>query len=97
MVDTTACPICLMQFHTRTRVVEHLAKDNQRCRTALAAAPPLLTAEQAEELDEEEARRRRQLRAFDPLSRLPAHRLAGPRPRAFADGAGAADAAQGAG
>ena len=56
--------------------------------------PPLLTAEQAEALDEEEAKRRRQLRAHDPLSRLPAHRLPGPRPRAYADGAGVVEGAQ---
>ena len=94
MVDTTICPMCLMQFHTRTRVVEHLAKDNHRCRAALSLTPPLLTVEQAAALDEAEAHRRRQLRAFDPLTRLPAHRVAGPRPRAFAEGAGAAEAAQ---
>ena len=57
-----------------------------------STAPPLLSPEQAMEFDEAEARRRRQLRAFDPLSRLPAHRLAGPRPRAFTEGAGAASA-----
>eukprot|EP00973_Karenia_brevis_P018851 2584783-Karenia_brevis.AAC.1 len=32
LVDTTYCPVCLIEFHTRARVLEHIMYKGKKCR-----------------------------------------------------------------
>ena len=79
MVAGTACPVCLTEFHTRTRLIRHLEHDCPRCSLQLAQRPWELTQEEALELDRLEQARRRSRGSCDVAARLPAYRICGPR------------------
>ena len=91
-VDGTACPVCVREFHTRTRLVAHLSKDGPRaarnrgetegggCLPQLRLLQAPLDPEQVGQLDGAEQERRRSAGRYDRLAHLPAHRLPGPVP-----------------
>lgn len=87
MVETTWCPICLVQFHTRMRCVQHLSIDSTSCRECLLEAGVFLTRARADELDCDDRAHNRHLhkRGHAPTkAELPAFRLPGPLKKAFA-------------
>ncbi len=51
-MDTTFCPICLVQFHTRVRCVNHVRFRSQICRINLALKGPIICEVEANKLDE---------------------------------------------
>ena len=91
-VDGTACPVCVREFHTRTRLVAHLIRDGPRaarnrgetegggCLPQLRLLQAPLDPEQVGQLDGAEQERRRSAGRYDRLAHLPAHRLPGPVP-----------------
>ena len=54
-VSDTSCPVCLRQFWTRERVVNHIRYRSQVCRTNLLLLGPCLSVEEADHLDEVES------------------------------------------
>ena len=48
----TQCPICLNEFWTRERVINHVRYRSTVCRENLLVRPPELTQQQADDLDE---------------------------------------------
>eukprot|EP00973_Karenia_brevis_P072771 10106831-Karenia_brevis.AAC.1 len=50
-IDSTSCPICLKQFWTRTRVINHLEEKSLKCKQQLLLIGPKLTPEQADAVD----------------------------------------------
>ena len=60
-IDTTHCPVCMLQFHTRERVLNHVKFRSKVCRTYICDGPPILTVEMADALDmqEQESNRKR--------------------------------------
>ena len=83
-VKYTHCPICLIQFHTRHRLIEHIRYKGKRrhCTAILSVSPPLISEAEARKLDADAAISARQL-AHSGLRRThaakPAHREPGPR------------------
>ena len=57
LVDDTHCSICLTQFHTRTRLLEHIMYKGTRCKCflTLCTAGPCISYEQAKLLNIQEA------------------------------------------
>ena len=53
LVDTTHCPVCMLQFWTRERVINHLRYRSTLCRDHLSLFPKF-SVEYAEELDKAE-------------------------------------------
>jgi len=53
-VEGTRCTICLTEFWTRERVLNHIKYRSQVCRENLLMLPPVITHERADELDAEE-------------------------------------------
>ena len=62
-LDTTHCPICLLEIWTRERALNHLRYRSEPCRENLLLRPPILSEAQADEIDEVEAAKYRALRA----------------------------------
>ena len=63
-VSTTHCEICLIQFHSRARLLQHLKKKPKNiCRENYFDFPPCYTADQLKEVDELEAVNHRKLYA----------------------------------
>ena len=52
-VSGTQCPICLVEWWSRERIINHLRYRSPTCRLNLLMYPPELTIQQAEELDRE--------------------------------------------
>ena len=50
-IHGTHCPICLVEFWTRERVINHVRYRSKVCRENLLVRPPELTQQQADELD----------------------------------------------
>ena len=83
LVDTVFCPVCLLYFHDRIRLLNHLKYRSCICKLNLLAAGPLISPERAFELDLgcRELRRSRfaaGLRAHAAV--VPVFRLQGPLP-----------------
>ena len=87
-LDTTFCPICLIEFHTRERALNHIRYRSSVCRVNLMMKPPALSPEQANRFDADasgqitvlrQARHRRH--AVD----VPCFRLVGPLPPVVID------------
>jgi len=82
-INTTYCPICLGEFHTRECILNHVRYRAHACRAALLLMGPVLTREQAEEYAQEEAKSNRKLYA-NALKRYHKHsmhvKLQGPLP-----------------
>ena len=53
LVDTVHCPVCLVYFHNRVRVLNHIKYRSSVCRLNLKVAGPIITAEQADVFDVE--------------------------------------------
>jgi hypothetical protein len=49
-VPSTCCPICLKEFWTRPRIINHVKK-TQTCRLNLSLHEPYITCDEADELD----------------------------------------------
>jgi len=49
-INTTHCPVCLLEMWTRERVINHVKKSNV-CSVNLLLRPPILSIEQADEMD----------------------------------------------
>ncbi len=82
LVSTSTCPICLTEFHTRTRILNHLRYRSHVCRCNLLIAGPLLSVE-ADLLDFEEAVANRLLAQSGSRAHkaaLPCIRVQGPLP-----------------
>ena len=75
LVDTTHCPICLLQFHSRVRLLAHLMEKNPFCLNQLKRSDPVITQDQAMELDKANGSSARALKG---ASRKPVFRLQGP-------------------
>ena len=83
LVDSVFCPICLLYFHDRICLLNHLKYRSTVCRLNLLADGPLVSPERSDELDGacRELRRSRyaaSLRAH--AATVPAFRLQGPLP-----------------
>ena len=83
LVDDVFCPVCLLFFHDRIRLLNHLKYRSLICRMNLLAQGPLISSERADELDVECRVLRRSryaagLRAHTTV--LPVFRLQGPLP-----------------
>ena len=82
-VQYTPCPICLIQFHTRHRLLEHIKYKGKKrhCTALLSSRPPIISEAEARELDAAAAKSARQL-AHRGLRRThaakPSHRVPGP-------------------
>ena len=53
-IDSVHCPICMVHYHTKERLLNHLSSKRGRtntCRTTLLARPPCLTWDQVTEID----------------------------------------------
>ena len=50
-VEGTFCPVCLRQFWTRERVVNHIRYRSQVCKVNLLLAGPCLSVDEADNLD----------------------------------------------
>jgi hypothetical protein len=50
-VSDVFCPVCLVYFHSRVRLLNHIRYKSAVCRTNLILQGPVLTAEEASELD----------------------------------------------
>ena len=61
-IDTTHCPICLLEFWSRERVINH-AKKCKVCNENILMTPPILTQDQADAVDEMELKRFKALKA----------------------------------
>lgn len=82
-VNTVFCPICMVMFHTRERLLNHLKYRSPTCKTNILLGQPVLTEEEANNLDSQDAhnfvlmqkagKRRHHCDA-------PAYRLQGPTP-----------------
>ena len=85
-VDGTHCPVCLRQFWSRERIINHIRYRSQVCRTNIMLHGPCLSVEEADILDRSEngantglqrkGRRRHH-------AELPAVRLQGPLQTVF--------------
>lgn len=53
-IDTTFCTVCLLEFHARNRVINHLAYGSPICLANLLARGPVISWEAANALDDEE-------------------------------------------
>ena len=85
-VSTTHCPVCLLEFHTRDRVVAHFDK-SAVCKCNLLLGHPRLSEEEFAELQTHAAEQVRTLRAGGRsrcFAVLPCVRLQGPLPKAVA-------------
>ena len=84
LVGSVHCPVCMVYFHNRVRVLNHLKYRSTVCRLNLKMSGPVINVEQADELDEgcRELRRSRYaagLRAHAACAE-PCFRLCGPLP-----------------
>ena len=52
-VAGTHCIACLMQFHERERLIQHLERGSKRCRAVVIARSPALPLEEVQRLDDE--------------------------------------------
>ena len=86
-VCDTVCPICLLDFHTRTRLLNHLKYRSKLCATTLLSSEvPLISRENADELDSKErdfhralyARGQRRHKAKENVFRVPGPLLVNP-------------------
>jgi len=85
-VSTTHCPVCLLEFHTRDRVIAHFYK-SAVCNFNLVLSHPRLSEEEFAEVQSRAAEQVRALRAAGRprcFAALPCVRLQGPLPRAVA-------------
>ena len=83
LVDTVWCPICMLYFHDRIRLLNHLKYRSKLCQLNLFLSGPLISPERADQLDVDcrELRRSRRaagLRAH--AATAPVIRLQGPLP-----------------
>ena len=89
-VDTTFCTVCLLEFHARNRVVNHLAYGSPTCLANLLSRGPVISWEVANGLDDEERAgegRNRSAGWGRAKALAPCCRLAGPLlPVVFGDG-----------
>ncbi len=84
LVSSVHCPVCMVFFHNRVRLLNHLKYRSTVCRLNLIVSGPLISVEQADVLDEgcRDLRRRRYaagLRAHSVCAE-PCFRLCGPLP-----------------
>ena len=85
-VSTTFCPVCLLEFHTRDRVIAHFRMSSV-CRMNLLLNHPRLSVEEFEALQTRAAEKVRALRASGRArcyAAMPCYRLQGPLPLAVA-------------
>ena len=83
LVDDTFCPVCLTEFWTRHKVLEHLQEKAPKCFAFLSLTTPRLPAARVEELDElarQQARCMKITGSRRATALRPAMRLAGPLP-----------------
>ena len=94
-VNTTHCPICMIEFWTRERILNHLRYKSQVCRQNLLLRGPLLSDCEADSLDRDEL-----VDSIRPLSvqllrrhhtLKPCFRLPGPLPHTIIDPATTSD------
>ena len=51
-VDTSTCPVCLVCFHTRERVLNHIRYKSSKCRNLIFDRGPILTKQQADDIND---------------------------------------------
>ena len=83
LVDTVFCPVCMLYFHDRKRLLNHLKYRSRLCKLNLLADGPLISPERALQLDLDNRELRRTrfaagLRAHAAV--VPAFRVQGPLP-----------------
>ena len=82
-IDTTHCPCCLLQFHTRTRVVAHLHKKNAFCANYILSKFNVLDSDITRSLEVTERERVRSVKlgkAPDFVGNDVCYRIVGPPP-----------------
>ncbi len=80
-IDTVHCPICMLYFHNRTRVLNHIEYRSNICRMNILLRGPCLSNDQARHLDMSQREANRALYAKGLRSRSavdPVFRLSGP-------------------
>ena len=85
LVDSAHCPVCMLYFHNRVRLLNHLKYRSSVCRLNLTLAGPLITVDAARTLDVACRELRRELYAMGlraHAARAPVFRLPGPLPPA---------------
>ncbi len=83
VVDSVHCPVCMIYFHNRFRVLNHLKYRSSVCRLNFMVAGPLINNSQSDFLDEECRIIRRELYATGlraHAATAPCFRLCGPLP-----------------
>ena len=79
----TVCPICLLQFHNRTRLLNHLKYRSSVCLANVLINGPILSEVEARQLDEDERSENRELysKGLRPHTAIkPVYRMCGPLP-----------------
>ena len=83
LIDSVHCPVCMIYFHNRIRVLNHLKYRSSVCRLNLVLAGPIISSQQADILDEGCRELRRGLYAAGlraHTATAPCFRLSGPLP-----------------
>ena len=62
-VAGSVCPLCLVNFHTRERLLNHVRYRSIICRKYVMKGPPPLSMEEADQLDADDRLKMRQLRS----------------------------------
>ena len=87
-INGTHCIVCMREFHTRTRLINHVRYRSHVCRTNLLLGGPLISWSQVEELDYEDQAFKRDLHSKGARAHhvvAPAFRLQGPIPALLID------------
>ena len=83
LVNTVHCPVCMIYFHNRIRLLNHLKYRSSVCRLNLTLAGPFIDNSEADVLDENCRELRRELYAAGlraHCATAPCFRLCGPLP-----------------
>ena len=77
----TFCPACLVQFHTRERLLQHVAHNRPACGELILRTIDPMSEEQAEYLDSQAlilTRSRRKSGRYTEFAEVPCFRMSGP-------------------
>jgi len=80
-VDGVHCTVCLLYFHTRERLINHISRRSKVCKAVILSSPPIIDEQQSLALDEAEKSDNRKLYSTGMrrhTAKSPAFRLPGP-------------------
>ena len=82
-IHTVHCPVCMLYFHNRVRVLNHLKYRSKVCRLSLLLQGPCISKDEAQSLDVDCREEKRKLYALGLRAHAatnPVFRLTGPIP-----------------